>query len=163
RAIVLLGTEDSQDGPIAFHLFVRPGGSDLGEHVHPALSERFRVLSGRGAFRIDGVGRLVGGGGGLVVGPRRSHRRWEAREGRGAGGGGAESLVRVAPGRRYELMLCTLFGLGNDRLTTVKGNPRLLQRAVIAREYRDVAEFVKAPRLLSRALFALLAPIGQAL
>jgi mannose-6-phosphate isomerase-like protein (cupin superfamily) len=157
RAIMLLGTEDSQDGPIAFHLFVRPGGGDLGEHVHPSLTERFRVLSGRVGVRVDGVERVLEEGDGLVVAPGSPHRWWNA------GSGEAEMLVQVDDGRRYELMLCTLFGLGNDRLTTVKGNPRLLQRAVIAREFRDVAEFVKPPRLLQRALFALLAPIGQAL
>jgi mannose-6-phosphate isomerase-like protein (cupin superfamily) len=157
RAIVLLGTEDSQDGPIALHLFVRPGGRDLGEHLHPALSERFRVLSGRVAIRIDGTERLLEEGDELVIAPGVRHRWWNA------GPGEAEMLVQADQGRRYELMLRTLFGLGNDRLTTRRGNPRLLQRAVIESEFRDVAQFVKPPRIVSRPLFGLLAPIGQAL
>jgi mannose-6-phosphate isomerase-like protein (cupin superfamily) len=157
RAIVLLGTEDSQDGPIAFHLFVRPGGCDLGEHLHPTLTERFRVLSGRVAVRLDGVERVLEQGEDLVVPPGVAHRWWNA------GSGEAEMLVQVDEGRRYELMLCTLFGLGNDRLTTRKGKPRLLQRAVIASEFRDVAEFVNPPRLLQRVLYGLVAPVGQAL
>jgi quercetin dioxygenase-like cupin family protein len=157
RAIMLLGTEDSQGGPIALHLFVRPGGGDLGEHLHPSLTERFRVLSGRVAVRLDGVERILEEGDDLIVPPGVSHRWWNA------GSGEAEMLVQVDEGRRYELLLCTLFGFGNDRLTTRKGNPRLLQRAVIMREFRDVTEFVKPPRLLQRALFTLLAPVGQAL
>jgi quercetin dioxygenase-like cupin family protein len=157
RAIMLLGTEDSQGGPIALHLFVRPGGGDLGEHLHPSLTERFRVLSGRVAVRLDGVERILEAGDDLIVPPGVSHRWWNA------GSNEAEMLVQVDEGRRYELLLCTLFGFGNDRLTTRKGNPRLLQRAVIMREFRDVTEFVKPPRLLQRTLYALLAPVGQAL
>jgi mannose-6-phosphate isomerase-like protein (cupin superfamily) len=157
RAIMLLGTEDSQDGPIAFHLFVRPGGGDLGEHLHPSLTERFRVLSGRVAVRIDGVERVLEEGEDLIVPPGVSHRWWNA------GAGEAEMLVQVDEGRRYELMLCTLFGLGNDRLITRKGNPRLLQRAVIASEFRDVAVFMKPLRPFQRLLNGFLAPIGQAL
>jgi uncharacterized cupin superfamily protein len=157
RAIMLLGTEDSQGGPIAFHLFVRPGGGDLGEHLHPSLTERFRVLAGRVAVRLDGVERVLEQGEDLVIPPGVSHRWWNA------GSGEAEMLVQVDQGRRYELMLCTLFGLGNDRLTTRKGDPRLLQRAVIASEFRDVAEFVKPPRLFQRMLYGLAAPVGQAL
>jgi mannose-6-phosphate isomerase-like protein (cupin superfamily) len=157
RAIMLLGTEDSQDGPIAFHLFVRPGGGDLGEHLHPALTERFRVLAGRVAVRLDGVERVLEEGEDLVIPPGVAHRWWNA------GSGEAEMLVQVDQGRRYELMLCTLFGLGNDRLTTRKGTPRLLQRAVIANEFRDVAEFVKPARPFQRLLYGLAAPVGQAL
>jgi quercetin dioxygenase-like cupin family protein len=157
RAIMLLGTEDSQDGAIAFHLFVRPGGGDLGEHLHPSLTERFRVLAGRVAVRLDGEVRVLEQGDDLTIAPGVSHRWWNA------GSGEAEMLVQIDEGRRFELMLCTLFGLGNDRLTTRKGAPRLLQRAVITSEFRDVAEFASRPRLLQRALLSLLTPIGQAL
>jgi mannose-6-phosphate isomerase-like protein (cupin superfamily) len=157
RAIMLLGTEDSQDGPIAFHLFVRPGGCDLGEHLHPSLTERFRVLAGRVGVRLDGVEWVLEQGEDLLIPPGVSHRWWNA------GDSEAEMLVQVDEGRRYELMLCTLFGLGNDRLTTRKGKPRLLQRAVIASEFRDVAEFAKPSRLLQRALHGVVAPVGQAL
>jgi hypothetical protein len=139
------------------HLFVRPGGGDLGEHLHPTLTERFRLLSGRVAIRIDGSERVLEEGDDLVIPPGISHRWWNA------GGGEAEMLVQVDQGRRYELLLCTLFGLGNDRLITRRGHPRLLQRAVIASEFRDVTQFVKPPRIVSRSLFGLLAPIGQAL
>jgi uncharacterized cupin superfamily protein len=157
RAIMLLGTEDSQDGPIAFHSFVRPGGAGLPEHVHPTLTERFRVLSGRVGVRVDGVERVLEKGADLTIPPGVRHFWWNA------GTGEAEMLLQIDHGRRFELMTCTLFGLGNDRLTTRKGAPRLLQRAVIAREFRDVAEFVKPSRLLQRLAFGLLAPIGQAL
>ena len=153
RAIMLLGTEDSQDGAIAFHLFVRPGGADLGEHLHPSLTERFRVLAGRVAVCLDGEVRVLRAGDDLTIAAGVRHNWWNA------GPGEAEMLVQIDEGRRFELMLCTLFGLGNDRLTTRKGSPRLLQRAVILREFRDVAVFFKPSRLLH----SFVAPIGQAL
>ena len=157
RAIMLLGTEDSQDGAIAFHLFVRPRGADLCEHVHPSLTERLRVLAGRVGVRLDGEERLLEAGDELTIAPGVSHRWWNA------GSGEAEMLVQIDEGRRFELVLCTLFGFGNDRLTNRRGMPRLLQRAVILREFRDVIEFVRPSRLRQRALFGLLAPVGQAL
>jgi quercetin dioxygenase-like cupin family protein len=157
RAIMLVGSEESQDGLIAFHLFVRPGGTGLREHVHPTLTERFRVLGGRVGVCIDGEQRVLEQGADLTIPPGIRHFWWNA------GPGEAEMLVQIDRGRRFELMVCTLFGLGNDRLTNRKGMPRLLQRAVIQREFRDVAEFVGQSRLLQRLAFALLAPIGQAL
>jgi mannose-6-phosphate isomerase-like protein (cupin superfamily) len=157
RAIMLVGSEESQDGLIAYHLFVRPGGSGLREHVHPTITERFRVLGGRVGVRIDGEERVLEKGADLTIPPGTRHYWWNA------GPGEAQMLVQIDQGRRLELMVCTLFGLGNDRLTTRKGMPRLLQRAVIAREFRDVAEFVRPSRVLQRLVFGVLAPVGQAL
>src|SRR5690349_4190088 len=45
-AVVLRGDEDAPDEPMLVHLRVSPGGAVSGEHLHPALQERFRVLDG---------------------------------------------------------------------------------------------------------------------
>src|SRR3954468_9862056 len=118
RAIVLLGTEDSQDGAIAFHMFLRPGGGGLAEHIHPSLTERLRVVRGRVGIRIDGETRLLEEGDDLTIPPGVAHPWWNASSGE------AELVVQVDEGPRFELLLCTLFGLGNDRLTSRRGNPR---------------------------------------
>jgi quercetin dioxygenase-like cupin family protein len=157
RAIVLRGSEDSTDGSIAFHVFVKAGGGFVREHSHPALTERFRVISGRIGLKLDGEERILDAGADVAVPPGVSHRWWNA------GSGEAQVLVEVDQGRRYELLMCTLFGLGNDRLTNMRGMPRLLQRAVIARDYRDVIRFTKPPALVQRLMLGVLAPIGQAL
>jgi mannose-6-phosphate isomerase-like protein (cupin superfamily) len=157
RAIVLIGTEDSADGPIAFHVFIRPGGAGLSPHSHPTLSERFRVLDGCLGLRIGSEERLLQEGADVTIPPGVVHSLWNA------GPGEVELLVEIDEGRRFELMLCTLFGLGNDGLTNSRGRPRLLQLAVIAHEYRDVIQFARPPRALRGSLFAVLAPIGQAL
>jgi mannose-6-phosphate isomerase-like protein (cupin superfamily) len=157
RAIVLVGTEDSQDGKVVAFLGVRPGGAVVGEHVHRTITERFRVVCGRLCVRIDGVESVLGPGDDLTVLPGTVHDWWNA------GDEEAQLVVEIDPGRRFEIMLSTLFGLANDGLTNDKGMPHLLQAAVIAQEFRDVVEFVRPPRFIQRALFAVLAPIGRAL
>ncbi len=157
RAIVLRGSADSPDGSIAFHLFVKRGGGVGSDHSHPASSERFRVLAGRIGLRLNGEERILEAGADLTVPPGVTHRWWNA------GPGEAQLLIEVDNGRRYELLMCTLFGLGNDGLTNLRGMPRLLQRAVIAREFRDVIRFARPPAMVQRLMTSVLAPIGSAL
>jgi quercetin dioxygenase-like cupin family protein len=157
RAIVLVGTEESRDGRIVAFLGVRPGGAVVGEHRHPSISERFRVVSGRLCVRLDGEQSVLGPGDEVTVRPGAVHDWWNA------GDEEAQVVVEVDPGRRFEIMLSTLFGLANDGLTNHRGMPHLLQAAVIANEFSDVIEFVRPPRAVQRVVFGALAPIGRAL
>jgi mannose-6-phosphate isomerase-like protein (cupin superfamily) len=157
RAIVLVGTHESQDGRTVGFLGVRPGSPVVGEHVHPTITERFRVVSGRLCVRISGAESILGPGDEVTVPPGVPHHWWNA------GDVEAQVVVDMDPGRRFELMLCTVCGLANDGLTNEKGMPHLLQLAVIADEFGDVIEFVRPPRALQRLAFALLAPVGLVL
>lgn len=157
RAIVLVGTEDSDDGRVIAFMGVRPGGAVVGEHVHSSITERFRVVSGQLGVRINGREAELGPGEEITVRPGVVHDWWNA------GGEEAQVVVEIDPGRRFEIMISTLFGLANDGLTNDKGMPHLLQAAVIAQEFGDVVEFVRPPRIIQRALFGVLAPIGRAL
>ena len=157
RAIVLVGTADSRDGKVVAFMGVRPGGRVVGEHVHSVITERFRVVSGRLGVRLDGVDGELAPGDEAVVRPGVVHDWWNA------GDEEAQVVVEIDPGRRFEIMISTLFGLANDGLTNSKGMPHLLQAAVLADEFRDIVEFVHPPRFIQRPLFAVLAPIGRAL
>jgi mannose-6-phosphate isomerase-like protein (cupin superfamily) len=157
RAIVLVGSADSPDGNVICFMGVRPGGRVVGEHVHPSLTERFRVVSGRLGVRVDGLDTELGPGEEVTVRPGMVHDWWNA------GDEEAQVVVEINPGRRFEIMISTLFGLANDGLTNDKGMPHLLQAAVIADEFADVVQFLRPPLFIQRALFALLAPIGRAL
>jgi mannose-6-phosphate isomerase-like protein (cupin superfamily) len=157
RAIVLVGTADSDDGRVVCLLGVRPGGAVVGEHFHHSITERFQVLAGKLGVRIDGLERMLHPGDELTVRPGIVHDWWNA------GDEEAQVIVEVNPGRRFELLISTLFGLANDGLTNDKGLPHLLQMAVIAQEFRDVVEFAPPPRFVQHIVFGLLAPIGQAL
>jgi mannose-6-phosphate isomerase-like protein (cupin superfamily) len=157
RAIVLVGTEESQDGRTVCFLGVRPGGAVVGEHVHASITERFRVVSGRLCVRVNGAESILGPGDEVTIKPGTVHDWWNA------GDVEAQVVVEIDPGRRFELMISTLFGLANDGLTNDKGLPHVLQLAVIADEFRDVVEFTRPPRIVQRLMCALLAPIGRAL
>jgi mannose-6-phosphate isomerase-like protein (cupin superfamily) len=157
RAIVLVGSEDSPDGKTVGFLGVRPGGAVVGEHIHPSITEHFRVVSGRLCVRINGAEAILGPGDEATIPPGVPHDWWNA------GDVEAQVVVEIDPGRRFEIMLSTLVGLANDGLTNEKGLPHLLQLAVIGDEFADVIEFVEPPRIVQRVMFAILAPIGRAL
>lgn len=53
RAVVLRGDLDGGGLPALVHLTVKPNGAVAGEHVHPAMDERFEVVSGQLQTRID--------------------------------------------------------------------------------------------------------------
>ena len=58
-------------------------------------------------------------------------------------------------------MIRNLFGLAQDGKTNARGVPRLLQFALLAREFDDVVQFTRPPRLVQRALFGGLAPLAR--
>jgi quercetin dioxygenase-like cupin family protein len=55
--------------------WTRPGHR-AAEHVHPGMEERFEVLVGRAAFRIDGVESEAGPGQVVVAPPGARHLAW---------------------------------------------------------------------------------------
>jgi mannose-6-phosphate isomerase-like protein (cupin superfamily) len=157
RAIVLAGSADSRDGRIVCFMGVAPGGRVVGEHLHPTITERFRIISGRLCVRVNGAETILGPDDEVTVRPGVPHDWWNA------GDVEAQVVVEIDPGRRFELMISTLFGLANDGLTDEKGMPHLLQLAVIADEFSDVVQFVRPPLLVQRLVFSALAPIGRML
>lgn len=55
--------------------WTRPGHR-AHEHVHPEMEERFEILEGRAAFRIDGEEREAVAGDVVVVAPGSRHLAW---------------------------------------------------------------------------------------
>ena len=156
RAVVLRGDE-APELPMLAHLTVRPGGFVAGEHVHPALTERFTVIAGELATRIDGVEGTLRAGEDATVPPGVRHDWWNAS------GEDAHVLVELSgPGvARFEQAIATGFGLANTGRTNAKGRPSLLQAALMAQEFADVLVFTKPPAWVQRALFGVLAPVAR--
>lgn len=92
----------------------------------------------------------------MAISPGTAHDWWNAGEDE------AEVLVDVRPGRRFELMVATLFGLARHGKTNAKGMPGPLQLAVIGSEFTDVLRFTKPPALVQRVMLAPLAALGRA-
>ena len=116
--------------------WVEPGGG-VTPHVHPAMEERFRVLEGRAKILSGRRWREVAPGEEAVVaaGTRHAYRN-----------DGPETLHFVCDARppsSLQEFLEDVAGLSRSGAITRQGLPRgpraLLQGAVLARSYRDMA------------------------
>ena len=156
RAVVLRGDEDAPGEPLLVHLHVRPGGAVSGEHLHPALQERFLVLEGTLDTRVDGVERALAKGEAVTVPAGVWHDWWNA------GSEPVDVLIELTPPTpRFELAIATGFGLANAGRTNAKGLPSLLQAALMGAEFSDVLVRRKPPALVQRIAFAILGPIAR--
>jgi quercetin dioxygenase-like cupin family protein len=157
RAVIRIGTEQTGGELLVADLSIRPGGAVMGEHVHSAIEERFTVLGGQVGFRLSGREAIAELGKKLIVPAGMPHDWWNA--------GSDEALVRVEirPAARFEAMILNAFGLGQDGKVNRKGMPNLLQLAVFAREFDDVIQFTRPPRVVQRVLFGMLAPVARLL
>jgi hypothetical protein len=54
RGVVLEGPEENDERRLVVELHVSPGGAVVGEHLHPAIKERFEVLEGRLEVKLAG-------------------------------------------------------------------------------------------------------------
>ena len=158
RAVVLRGDVDGGGLSGLVHLTVKPSGAVVGEHVHPAINERFSVVSGRLQTRIAGTDRQLGPGEDALATAGTPHDWWNAGE------VPASVLVELSPGgsvARFEAMIATLFGLANTGRTNAKGLPSPLQLALTASEFSDVIQMTKPPPAVQRAAFATLGAIAR--
>jgi quercetin dioxygenase-like cupin family protein len=155
RAIVRVGTDETNGERLVVDIQARPGAAGAGEHMHPSMDERFTVVRGRVGFSIDGQRSIAGPGESVHIPPGAAHDWWndESEE--------AQLVLEIHPAVRYEEMMRNLFGLAQDGRTDARGMPRLLQLALLAREFKDVARFTKPHRLVQTILFPLLAPIAR--
>ncbi len=155
RVVIRLGTQETGGERLVADVYVRPGGAVVGEHIHPSIDETFTILKGRVGIAIDGR-RTIAEPGQTLHAPRGTAHDWW-----NAGDEEAHILVEITPAARFELMIRNLFCLAQDGKTDKKGKPKLLQLALIAREFDDVVRLTRPPRLLQKVLFAILAPIAR--
>jgi len=71
--------------------------------------------------------------------------------------------VELRPAARFEAMIRNAFGLAQDGKVNKRGMPNLLQLAVFAREFADVIQFTRPPRIVQGILFGLLTPPARLL
>lgn len=155
RVVIRLGTQETGGERLLADVYIRPGGAVFGEHIHPSIDETITVLAGRVGFSVDGKTIIAKPGRKLYVPRGVAHDWWNA------GDEEAHLLFEITPAARFEALIRTLFGLAQDGKTDKKGAPRLLQAALIAREFDDVIRFTRHPRLVQRALSGILAPLAR--
>ena len=155
RATVLELPQENPDRRATAELTARVGARVVGEHLHPALVERFTVLEGDLTLKLDGATSVLREGESAVIEAGVWHDWWNA------GDRDVRARVDVTPGERFAHMIETLFGLARLGHTNSKGMPSPLQLALVAQEFSDVIVFRSPPRVVQRAMFGVLAPVAR--
>jgi mannose-6-phosphate isomerase-like protein (cupin superfamily) len=146
----------NSSGSAVAELTARPGARVVGEHLHPALTERFSAISGELTVLRDGRRSTLGPGEEAEIAPGVWHDWWNE--------GDVDAVVRVeiTPGERFVHMIETLYGLAREGHVNAKGMPGPLQLALTGAEFSDVIVFRRPPPAIQRAVFAALGPLARA-
>lgn len=157
RAVFIETAERPAGELLRFDLFVRPGGFVPGgnDHIHPRQDESFLIRAGRVRLRIGGEERECAAGEKVTVPAGTPHAWWNV---------GEEELHAVVElegpsAGRFWAFATSFFALAQAGKTNRKGDPSLLQAAVILREYGDV--LCAAPLFVQNVLIPPLAILGQ--
>ena len=155
RAVIVEVPWSNAAGRAVGDLTALPGARVLGEHLHPALHERFTVQAGELTVLRDGQQAVLRAGETADIEPGVWHDWWNE--------GDVDAIVRVeiTPGERFTHMLETVFGLAREGHVNRQGMPHPLQLALFATEFSDVIVFRKPPPAIQRVLFGALAPIAR--
>ena len=142
---------------VVLECFVRPTGFVAATHVHPSQEERFEVLKGKVAFKLDGEEIVARAGERITVPAGTSHRFWNA------GAEEAHFVCEVRPALQFEQLVETMYALAADGKTNRKGMPNPLRLAVIARHHFHDVRLPFPPARMQRVGLALGAPLGRLL
>ena len=161
---VSVGSAETAGRRLEADLWLQPGAAVVGAHVHDHIVERFEVVAGEVGFQLAGTERVARAGDPPVEVPvGMVHDWWNAGAGIAQVRFGVDAAAG-APGRpasRFAEMIEVLFSLGALGRVNAKGLPDSLWLAAIAREYRDVARFVRPPAPVQAALFGPLAALAR--
>src|SRR5262245_39899613 len=155
RLTILERPWDNSAGRAILELTALVGARVVGEHLHPAMVEKFTVLEGDLTVKRNGQTGILRQGETAVAEAGVWHDWWNAGE------RDARVRVEITPGERFLHMIETFFGLARLGHTDRKGMPRLLQLVLIAREFSDVVVFRSPPLGLQRTVFGALAPFAR--
>jgi mannose-6-phosphate isomerase-like protein (cupin superfamily) len=155
RLTILERPWDNPAGRAILELTALVGARVVGEHLHPAMVEKFTVLEGDLNVRRNGQTGILRQGETAVAEAGVWHDWWNA------GDRDAHVRVEITPGERFLHMIETFFGLARLEHTNSKGMPHLLQLVLIAREFSDVVVFRSPPQGLQRTVFGALAPLAR--
>jgi quercetin dioxygenase-like cupin family protein len=146
---------DNPQGRATAELTALVGSRVVGEHLHPAMVEKFTVLEGELTVKHNGRTSILRQGETAVVEAGVWHDWWNASN------RDARVHVEVTPGERFTHMIETFFGLARLGHTDATGMPRLLQLVLCAREFGDVVVFRSPPPAVQRTVFGMLAPLAR--
>ena len=144
---------------LVWRLHLAVGGRVPSSHAHPAQEERFEILDGRMAFRVNGRRCVATAGQTVVVPPGTVHSFRNA--------GDVPVLVRVTTSPALEMadLLATASAMARDQHARGDSRPGLFELALFMRDFeREVrAPYLPAPvvRTVMRALARLARAAGR--
>jgi mannose-6-phosphate isomerase-like protein (cupin superfamily) len=155
--LTFLSTADSSDGELfRAELVMQPGDYVVRSHVHAKQEESFVVLEGRWGWKRGRETGVAEAGETVAIPPGVPHHQWNA----------GDVPVRVHQEHRpalpaAEVFFETYYGLSRDGKLTRKGDPNVLQAAVLLPEVGDFIRPSSPPLFMQDALFAALAAIAR--
>lgn len=156
RTVFRTTAEDSDGELLQVDWIGEPRWTTGPDHIHRRQEERFEVLAGRLALRVNGVERVHGAGDVIVAPAGAPHAAWNA------GDDDVHVLVDFRPALRTETAFETLAGLARDGKTTKTGVPRNpLRAALVLQEFADEFALARPPRALQQIVLAPLAAMGR--
>ena len=157
RVVFLQTSEETGGELLQFELFVRPGGFVSGAHIHPHQRERILVETGTIRLQVEHEERDYGVGEEATIPPGVAHAWWNAGEEE------LHAVVEFRPAGRFEHFITSAFALAQAGKTDKRGNPNLLQGAVVLRKYSDTLVATDLPPAVFKALFIVLDPLARML
>ncbi len=151
KFVFMAPPRDTNDQLLAIDFHVREFAPPA--HVHTKLEERVEVISGRARIWIGGKERVAEPGETVVLPPGVAHTF------RAEGDEMLHFRCEVRPPLQMETLFETTFGLYRDGKADKRGQPNLLQNAVLARG--NDGYLAGPPIWLQRPVIAALAAIGR--
>jgi quercetin dioxygenase-like cupin family protein len=140
---------------LEYELVFKPQGFVVREHLHPGQSERHEVVSGQLGLRLPD-GEHVLRAGDVVDVPAGTPHRLSALDDQPV-----QAVFELRPALRSEELLRAFFRLAKEGKVDAKGNPGLLQLALIAREFEAEGYATKPPLPVQKALLGPLAALAR--
>jgi mannose-6-phosphate isomerase-like protein (cupin superfamily) len=144
------------DGDVLeYELEFVPRGFAARDHLHPLQEERHEVLEGSLGIIVNGHELRLAPGDVGTVAVGAPHRIFATQD------APLKARFTSTPALESEVLLETLFGLARDGKVGKRGDPSVLQLAVIFDEFSELGRPTKPSPAVQRALFAPLAALGR--
>ena len=157
RAVFRRTAADTGGEALDYELSFIPQGFVTREHLHQSQDELHDVLEGRLGLVLNGKEQVLEPGDSVTVTAGTPHRLFPVDDGQ------VRVHFELKPALRTQQLLELFFRLAREGRVSKKGNPGLLELAIIAREYEPEGYATKPPLAVQRALFGPLAALARLL
>jgi mannose-6-phosphate isomerase-like protein (cupin superfamily) len=151
-----ISIEPATGDELVWQLRLAVGGRVPSSHAHPVQEERFEIVAGRMAFRVNGRRRVATAGETVVVPPGTVHSFRNA--------GGVPVLVRVTTSPALEMaeLLTTAAAMAGDQKARGDSRPGLFELALFMRDFEREVRAPYLPAPVVRAVMRALARLARA-